>query len=167
MYLLNKFALLLVLAVTLSSCGSSTANEPESYTEVPWVSISDVENKISKKSKKVIVDVYTEWCGPCKMMDRNTFTDPVVIDVLGKKFYPVKFNAEGPEAVKFKGQDYQNANFNPNTPSNRRNAPHDLARFFAVRGYPSLVIMDENLNILERIVGYKTPAQLLPLLEKY
>jgi len=166
MYFLKNLTLLSLVVVSLFACGS-TASEPDNYTEVPWVSISDVESKINKKSKKVIVDVYTEWCGPCKMMDRNTFTDPAVIDVLGKKFYPVKFNAEGPEAVKFKGQDYANANFNPNTPSNRRNSPHDLARFFAVRGYPSLVIMDENLNIVEKIVGYKTPAQLLPLLEKY
>jgi len=63
------------------------------------------------------------------------------------------------------GKEYANPKFKPN--KRGRNAPHQLSSFFAVRGYPSLVILDENMKIIDKIVGYKTPEQLKVALEKY
>ena len=42
------------------------------------------------------MDIYTDWCGPCKLMDKNTFQNPDVAQYLNNNFYAVKFNAEGP-----------------------------------------------------------------------
>lgn len=160
----NIFLAALVLFVF--SCKQAAPAEPDNYTEMPWVSIDKVEDLVEKKSKKILVDVYTPWCGPCKMMDRNTFTDPEVMNIVGKNFYPVKFNAEGPDVYNFKGKEYSNPGYDP-AKAKRRNGKHQLANFFAVRGYPTLVVMDENMQIIEKITGYKTPEQLIPLLEKY
>lgn len=165
-----KYSILLTLSLLLASCGGTgskaDAPEPDNYNAIPWVSMNDVESKVERKPKKILVDVYTQWCGPCKMMDRNTFSDPEIINMIGKNFYAVKFDAEGPNAVNFKGKDWSNPGYNP-ARAKTRNAQHQLTPTFGIRGYPSLVIMDENLNIIDKITGYRDPARLKADLSKY
>lgn len=133
--------------------------------QMPWVGLGEVEALVKQNPKKIVVDVYTPWCGPCKMMDRNTFSNPEIIQTMGGDFYPVKFNAEGPEPITFMGREYTNPTYQPN--KRGRNGKHQLSGFFAVRGYPSLVVLDEQMNILGKIVGYRTPDQLKVELNKY
>ncbi len=125
-----------------------------------WYGMGDVADLLKKEKKMILVDVYTKWCGPCKMMDARTFTDASVQSAINEKFYPVKFDAEGPDPIDFNDKTWANPNYNPNK-TRGRNAVHELSRFFNVRGYPSLVILDENYNIIKKIVGFKTPDQLI------
>ncbi len=133
---------------------------------IQWLSMEEAQKMASKKPRKVLVDVYTPWCGPCKMMDRGTFKDPKVVQYLNENFYAVKFNAESGGDVQFKGQTFSNPQFDPNRPKNRRNAPHQLTRVLGVRGYPTLVVFDAEFNKKENIVGYRTPQQLLSALQQ-
>ncbi len=128
-----------------------------------WYGMGEVEALVKENPKKILVDVYTQWCGPCKMMDKMTFTDSEVQAKINEKFYPVKFDAEGPNTIEFMGKEYGNPGHDPNRRG--RNAPHQLSKFFAVRGYPTLVVLDENFNILHKIVGFKQPDQLLAAIE--
>lgn len=134
--------------------------------KMPWVSLGDVEGLVKKEPRKILVDVYTPWCGPCKMMDRNTFSNPEIISTMGDKFYPIKFNAEGPDPITYLGKEYTNPQFNPNK-TRGRNAKHQLASLFPVRGYPSLIVMNEQFKIIGTIVGYRTPEQLKGDLAQY
>lgn len=127
--------------------------------EVSWLGMGEIEAAVMKSKKKIVVDVYTDWCGPCKMMDARTFTDEGVQSVLLNKFHPVKFNAEGPSPIEFQGKTWENPGHDAN--KRGRNAPHQLASFFQVPGYPTLVVLDENFNIIKKIVGFKTADQLL------
>lgn len=134
--------------------------------EVNWISINDLEAKQSKEQRKVLIDVYTSWCGPCKMMLKNTFHNPEVVDYINKNYYAVKFNAEGNEVVNFKGNEWKNDDYDPNRRG--RNATHDLTLAIAPSqgriAYPTIVYMDEDLNIIFPVQGYMQPEQILPLL---
>ncbi|GAL73053.1 thioredoxin family protein [Jejuia pallidilutea] len=59
-----------------------------------------------------MMDVYTVWCGPCKMLDKNTFRNPDVIDYVNKNYYAVKFNGEGNDVVSYKDNSYANPGYN-------------------------------------------------------
>ena len=62
--------------------------------EVEWLTIQEAFTRTQKEPRKTIVDVYTAWCGWCKVMDKQTYTNPEVIDYLNKNFYCIHFNAE-------------------------------------------------------------------------
>jgi len=134
---------------------------------INWMSIAQVQEAMKKEPRKVMIDVHTNWCGPCKMMMKNTFTDPNVIAYINKYYYAVKFNAEGNEVVNFKGNTYKNPDFNP-AKTNSRNGTHEFTMAVApVNGrvaYPTIVYMDEDFTILTPVQGYLKPAQILPIL---
>lgn len=134
--------------------------------KIKWVSVSDLENLQKEEPRKVLIDVYTKWCGPCKMMMAQTFTDKEVINYINKNFYAVKFDAEGNEKVNFKGYEWTNEDYDPN--KRGRNGTHDLtlaiAPVNARIAYPTIVYMDENLNIIQPIQGMMRPPQIMPLL---
>ncbi len=139
-----------------------TAQTTASKSKVNWVSLDEAQKMTKKTPKKMIVDVYTNWCGPCKMMDARTFTNDEVAKLMNDKFYAVKFNGESPDAVKFNGETFKNPGYKADIPKNRRNGRHQLVSKLGIRGYPSLVVIDENMKIVKSIVGFKTPEQLLP-----
>ena len=108
--------------------------------------------------RKIMIDAYTTWCGPCKLLDKYTFSNKDVADYLNKNYYAVKFNAEGNEKVNFKEYTFTNPNFDPARKG--RNSQHQLASYFGVRAFPTLLFLDEESNFLLPIPGYKTPQQL-------
>lgn len=144
----------------------ATQATPSTTSAVSWMNFEEAQKKSANDSKLMIVDVYTHWCGPCKMMDRMTFNDPEVAKIVNEKFHPVKFNAESPDEVTIANQVFNNPGYRADIPKNRRNAPHQLVRKLGVRGYPTLVVLDNDLNIKANIVGFKKPEQLLQELAK-
>jgi thiol:disulfide interchange protein len=46
--------------------------------EINWISLEEVVEFQKTEPKNVIIDVYTNWCGPCKLMDKNTFSNPEI-----------------------------------------------------------------------------------------
>ena len=62
--------------------------------QIQWRSIEEVEALQMKEARKVLMDVYTTWCGPCKLMMKNTFSNKNVIEYINKHYYAVKFDAE-------------------------------------------------------------------------
>lgn len=130
--------------------------EPKAQQEkIQWMSIQEALDQNHeakpKNKKKIFIDVYTSWCGWCKVMDKKTFTDPKVIEYMNDNFLPVKLDAESSKEVIYKGQ---------------KGTYRDFARSLGVRGYPTTVYMDEELNVLQVRSGYLTPDKLMPILKK-
>lgn len=137
--------------------------------QINWITWDDVEAKMEKEPRKVMVDVYTDWCGPCKMMNNTTFKDPKVVEYINNNYYAIKFNAEGPKEVTFRGTTYKNEAYDAN--KSGRNGTHDLTRAIApVNGriaYPTIVYMDENFGILSPVQGFYKPEQIMPVLSYF
>lgn len=126
--------------------------------EIKWMTMNEALEAQEKKPKKIFLDAYTTWCGPCKLLDRNTFSNEDVASFINKHYYPVKFNAEGTEEVRYKDRSFGNPNYDPNRRG--RNSQHDFARAMKITAYPSLVFFDENGELIGPIPGYRTPHQL-------
>ncbi len=141
--------------------GMATAGAQEK-NEVKWYGFEEAVALSSKEPRKLFIDVYTDWCGWCKKMDKETFTHPVIIELLNTKFYAVKFNAESKEPVTFAGKTFVNEGAKPRS-------PHQLAIALlqGQMGYPSAVYMDEDLQLLAPIPGYFSARDLEPILNYF
>lgn len=130
--------------------------------EIKWVSLEEaltMQKKAGKKAKPIFMDIYTVWCGPCKLLDKTTFIDEAVVKKINTDYIAVKFNGEGAEEISYQGKKYGNPSYNPSRKG--RNATHELTDHLELQGYPSLFILDASGNKVKTIIGYKTPQELL------
>jgi len=126
---------------------------------VKWMSIEEAEKLSRKDPKKIMVDVYTDWCGWCKKMDAETFSHPVIAEIINKNYYAVKLNAEGKDEITFNGTTYKFV------PQGSRGY-HELAAglLSGKMSYPSIAYLNEKLQLLGAVPGYMTPNSIEPLL---
>ncbi|WP_299102187.1 thioredoxin fold domain-containing protein [uncultured Winogradskyella sp.] len=127
--------------------------------DINWLTMEEALELQKKAPKKIFMDVYTNWCGPCKMLDKNTFQTKDVAAYINEHYYAVKFNAEGDEEITYKEKTYTNPNYDESK-ANRRNSAHEFSRFLQIRAYPTMVFFDEEGNVIAPIQGYLKPQQL-------
>ncbi|WP_373059682.1 thioredoxin family protein [Zunongwangia sp. H14] len=126
--------------------------------EIKWMTMNEALKAQKKHPKKIFMDAYTTWCGPCKLLDRNTFANKDVVKYVNEHFYAVKFNAEGPEKIEYKDMTFTNPNYDASRTG--RNGTHEFASAMRISGYPTIVFFAEDGNLIAPIVGYRTPEQL-------
>ncbi len=134
------FVFTLLFAITLNA------------QEINWLTWEEAValTKNEGNSKKVFIDVYTDWCGWCKKMDKDTFQHPEVAAYMQENFHMVKMDGEGKEPIKYQGKTFKYV------PSGRRGY-HELAAAL-LQGrlsYPTVVFLDEDLNMLSPVPGYQ------------
>jgi thioredoxin-related protein len=134
------FAICLLFSLTISA------------QEIQWMSFEDAVAMTQNEgnTKKVFIDVYTDWCGWCKKMDKDTFQNPEVSKYMQENFYMVKFDAEGKEPIEFDGKTFEYV------PSGRRGYHQLAAALLNNRlSYPTVVFLDENMKMLSPVPGYQ------------
>ena len=152
--LLNFNCRCIIISIILFNSFFSLAQS----NKINWMTFSEAIEAQKKIPKKILMDVYTTWCGPCKLMDKNTFQNPDVVNYVNKYYYAVKFNGEGNEIIYFFNRTFKNPNYDPNR--NGRNATHQLTQFLRVNGYPTVVFFSENADPIMPLVGYYKPQQI-------
>lgn len=139
-----------LLFLLLMTSGTIERHEMVPEGPVKWMTFEEALKKSKAAKRPVFVDVYTDWCGWCKVMDKNTFSDPEVAKLLNEKFYAVKFNGEQKEDVVFDGTTFK---FVPSG----RNGYHQLAAALLNNqlSYPTVVFLDEDFKMIQPLAGYR------------
>ncbi len=127
---------------------------------VKWISFQQALKNSKTEKRPVFIDVYTDWCGWCKVMDKNTFGDPAVARLLNEKFYAVKFNGEQKEDVVFDGKTFKFV------PSGSKGY-HELAAALMNNklSYPTVVFLDEDFRMIQPIAGYRKADEFHPIVQ--
>ena len=131
--------------------------------QIEWMSLGEALKAQKIKPKKIIMDVYTKWCGPCRLLDKKTFGNPDVSRYITQNFYAVKFNAEGDEEIFFYDKKYSNPNYNPDRKG--RNSTHDFTIFLGIRGYPTIIFFSEEGDPIIPLTGFFNVKQIEPYLK--
>lgn len=115
--------------------------------KINWISLEEAFAKTQQEPRKILIDVYTDWCGWCKVMDQKTFTDPKVVNYVNKNYYAVKFNAESRKDIKIGDKVYK---------FDSANRVHEaaIALLQGNMSYPSIVYLDEQFNMIQPVPGY-------------
>ena len=145
---MKKSVLISIIAILLIN----TSFIPESENGIKWVTFEEAIELSKKKPKKIFIDVYTNWCGWCKRMDKATFQKEEVGRYMNKNYYCVKFNAEGKSEVKVGDKVYKNTG-----------RTHELAieLLQGKMSYPTVVFLDERFSMLSPVPGYQEPTGFL------
>lgn len=91
-----------------------------------------------EENKLVFLDIYATWCGPCKRLKANTFPDEAVGEFYNTNFINLALDGE-------KGEG------------------RELARKYAIKGYPTLLFVDHTGAVVARTAGYHNPDKFLDL----
>lgn len=114
------------------SVSTQTTTSTEAPEKVVWSRDLKASLAEAKKSNKfVLADIYTDWCGWCKVLDQKTFSDPTMVKYLQGQFLCVKLNAEdGKEGTSVATQ---------------RN----------VSGYPTALVFNQDGKMIGKVVGFR------------
>lgn len=129
----------LIAGITLSAHTKSGATPPKlddkgiTFIEQDW----DKALKQAKAEKKLVfIDIYAIWCGPCKLLKKNTFTDQKVGEFFNKNFVNVSIDGE-------------------------KGVGPSLAQKYGITAYPSLIVTDGDGKPVLYTMGYIDPATLM------
>ena len=127
---------------------------------INWVSIEEAVEMAEKDGKKIVVDVYTDWCGWCKVMDRQTYGNQKIADYINQNFHAVKFDAEGKESLSINGKSYKFVN-------QGRRGYHEYAAWLLAgqMSFPSTTFLDSDHSLIGNIPGFIKPGQFSQILE--
>ena len=128
--------------------------------KVKWYTFEEAIEMNKTNPRKIIIDVYTNWCHWCKVMDKETFSNPIIADYLNKNYYPVKLNAEGHDTITFQEHVFVNEGG-----SKRGSHQLAIALLQGKMSYPSIAYMDENNKLITAVPGYWDAKKIEPLLE--
>jgi len=146
----NFVLMLLLMALGMGTIYYLLKFGKSSKNELTWLSFEQGLAAVKKERKMMIADFYTDWCGWCKKMDKDTYGDSSVIEFARKKLVLVKVNAESEEKTRFREQEY---------------TYRELAAAFGVNSYPATAFIDANGEVLTLVPGYIPADKFLPVLE--
>lgn len=129
---MKKYLILLAFALLI---GSNSFAQGIEFSHGTW---SELKAKAAKEDKLIFMDAYAEWCGPCKKMARDVFTQKEVGDYFNAHFVNVKMDMEKGEGI-------------------------GLSSDFGIQAYPTLLFINSDGKVVHRAVGYHTSDLLIDL----
>ncbi|MEO0341254.1 MAG: DUF255 domain-containing protein [Bacteroidota bacterium] len=131
-------------------------NAQEQLDTIKWLSWTEAVTMAEAEPRKIIMEVYTDWCIWCKRMEKQTFNNQSIVKYINDNYYPVRFNAEEKDEIEYEDKVYKFV-------KSGNNGYHELAAEL-LKGrltFPTIVFMDEDLDVIQSLAGYKTPMQFM------
>ncbi len=132
---MKKQKLLFILFFILVSIPVFSQHRAIQFTETSW---AEIKAKALKEHKPIFMDAYASWCGPCKWLAANVFTNDTVADYFNSTFVNAHFDMEKGEGL-------------------------ELQKLYNVYVYPTLLFMDANGDLIHRGVGSMPVAEFVSL----
>ena len=155
--MLVKSGITICFIFLFSSFTKSSLFEKE---KVHWISIEEMQVKMKTEKRPVLVDLYTNWCYWCKVMDKKTYSDPKVAAYINEHFYAVKINAESKETIRWNEKSFS---------YNQQNKLNDFALLVSPGqiGFPTTAIFPDLSLQPAAIPGYMTVKDIEPVLNYF
>lgn len=121
----------------------------EVKTEVNWISIEQAMELNEKAPKPLLIDVYTDWCGWCKKMDKTTYQNSFLVNYINDNFYAVKLDGEGKKDIVYKDHTFK-------FKAEGRRGYNEFAAVLlnGKLSYPTTVFLNSKMELLDRVPGY-------------
>lgn len=146
----NKLVLLLmVLALGTLSAFNTAGNDAE---KINWLTLEEAYRLNQEEPRKIFVDVYTDWCGWCKKMDKETFANAEVAAYVNENYYAVKLNAESKREFEMAGEKMTDM---------------AVARQLGVNSFPTIVLIHEDFQKFQPVPGYQPAKEFKEILEQF
>jgi thioredoxin-related protein len=119
---------------------------------VNWVSLAEAQQKIKIEPRTIFIDFSAEWCGWCKVMDKNTFSDANVAKYMNENYYSVRLDYDSKEELDFFGEKL---------------TARELGSKYKVPGLPTILLVSHDNRKSKTLVGYKKPEPFLSRLKSF
>lgn len=116
---------------------------------IKWISFEEAIILNKENPKPILINIYTNWCPVCKNMDKKTYSNKTIIKNINNNFYGIKMDGEGKEDITYKGHTFKFKQV-------EKTKNHEFAKLL-MKGeptYPTTIILNEKVEILENISGY-------------
>lgn len=158
--------LLLIFSVTVFAANPKTTPTKTTTTtstvaiaakKINWLTWDEMVKLNEKNPKKIFIDFYTSWCGWCRVMDKNTFEDTIIAEIMMKDFYCVKFDAERKDPITFLNKTWNHI-------PGGRGGYHELAAYFMQNqpSYPTFCVLTSDYKLIAPLKGYIAVPQFEP-----
>lgn len=143
-FLILAFAVLLIGATAYLVTRHPAGSALPGGGSIVWTDFGTSLTSAHATNKKIVIDVYTDWCKWCKVMDAKTYSDPSVAEYMKEHFVAVKLNAESQQV---------------RTIDTLRITDAELASAFGVEGYPTTVFANSDGTPIFTRDGYIEAAE--------
>ncbi len=147
---MQKVAVFLIALLVLAGSFAFVTNKKE---KVQWITVAELQSAYAKNPKPILVDVYTSWCGWCKVMDRETYAKDNVAAYINEHYYAVKLDAESKEDLEWNGKKYS---------YDAANRSNELAAYllYGQMSFPTTVFLPAIDAQPAPLAGYLKPGEL-------
>ena len=115
----------------------------------------EVEQLVGQDARPIVIFFYTDWCSYCKMMQRTTFRDKEIINLLNTSYYFIEVNAEGKEAIFHLQKTFKYI------PSGINTGTHEIVDYYLKgipKAYPSLLLLNVKFEKKALKQSYMNPS---------
>jgi len=129
------------------------AFRPADKEKINWITVQQLNELYAKEPRPILVDLYTDWCGWCKQMDKTTYRSEKLAKYINEHYYAVRYNAESTDSVLFNNKVFK---------YNQRVQTNDFAMYltFGRLEYPTTVFLSSIGAQPAPLSGYMKPREM-------